>query len=243
MEPGGPLSEPRFRRIVLKLSGEALAGDAKTGIDPAILSGIAGEIHDVQRLGVEVAVVIGAGNIFRGNLSESLGIKRVTGDHMGMLATVMNALAMQNALEDAGVPARVLCSFEMKEIAEPYIIRKALDHLEHGRVVISAGGTGHPFFTTDTAASLRAVELEAQVLLKATRVDGVYSADPEKVAGANKIDAISYLDVLTGQLRIMDFTAVSLCMDNHLPIIVFNLFNRGSLKRIVSGDSVGTLIS
>jgi uridylate kinase len=162
---------------------------------------------------------------------------------MGMLATVMNSLALQNSLEDKGVPARVLSAFEMKEIAEPYIIRKALDHLEHGRVVISAGGTGHPFFTTDTAASLRAVELEAQVLLKATRVDGVYSADPEKVAGAKKLETISYIDVLTGQLRIMDFTAVSLCMDNSLPIIVFNLFNRGSLKRIVSGESVGTLIS
>ncbi|HOD13298.1 MAG TPA: UMP kinase [Spirochaetota bacterium] len=243
MEPSDPKSEPRYRRILLKLSGEALAGDAKSGIDSGILSGIAEEIRDVQRLGVEVAVVIGAGNIFRGTLADSLGIKRVTGDHMGMLATVMNSLALQNALENIGVPARVLSAFEMKEIAEPYIIRKALDHLDHGRVVIAAGGTGHPFFTTDTAASLRAVELEADVLMKATRVDGVYTSDPEKDPGARKIDALPFIDVLTGQLAIMDFTAITLCMDNNLPIVVFNLFRRGSLKKIVSGGSVGTLIS
>ncbi len=243
MEPAEPKSEPRYRRILLKLSGEALAGEAKSGIDPGILSGIAGEIRDVQRLGVEVAVVIGAGNIFRGNLADSLGIKRVTGDHMGMLATVMNSLALQNALENIGVQARVLSAFEMKEIAEPYIIRKALDHLDHGRVVIAAGGTGHPFFTTDTAASLRAVELEADVLMKATRVDGVYTSDPEKDPGAKKIDALPFIDVLTGQLAIMDFTAITLCMDNNLPIVVFNLLQRGSLKKIVSGGSVGTLIS
>ena len=243
MEPADPKSGPRYRRILLKLSGEALAGEGKSGIDPGILSGIAEEIRDVQRLGVEVAVVIGAGNIFRGNLADRLGIKRVTGDHMGMLATVMNSLALQNALENIGVPARVLSAFEMKEIAEPYIIRKALDHLDHDRVVIAAGGTGHPFFTTDTAASLRAVELEADVLLKATRVDGVYTSDPEKDPGAKKIDAIPFIDVLTGQLAIMDFTAITLCMDNKLPIIVFNLFQRGSLKKIVSGETVGTLIS
>ena len=243
MEPSGPTTEIRYRRIMLKLSGEALAGGDKTGINPAVLSGIAEEIRDVQRLGVEVAVVIGAGNIFRGKLADSLGIKRVTGDHMGMLATVMNSLALQNTLECIGVQARVMCSFSMKEIAEPYIIRKALDHLEHGRVVIAAGGTGHPFFTTDTAASLRAVELDAGVLLKATRVDGVYTGDPEKDKGARKIDTIAYIDVLTGQLRVMDFTAVSLCMDNRLPIIVFNLFKRGSLKMIVTGEKVGTLIS
>lgn len=243
METADPKFEPRYRRILLKLSGEALAGEGKSGIDPGILSGIAGEIRDVQRLGVEVAVVIGAGNIFRGNLADRLGIKRVTGDHMGMLATVMNSLALQNALENIGVPARVLSAFEMKEIAEPYIIRKALDHLDHGRVVIAAGGTGHPFFTTDTAASLRAVELEADVLMKATRVDGVYTSDPEKDPGARKIDALPFIDVLTGQLAIMDFTAITLCMDNNLPIVVFNLFQRGSLKKIVSGGTVGTLIS
>ena len=243
MESAEPKSEPRYRRILLKLSGEALAGEGKSGIDPGILSGIAEEIRDVQRLGVEVAVVIGAGNIFRGNLADGLGIKRVTGDHMGMLATVMNSLALQNALENIGVQARVLSAFEMKEIAEPYIIRKALDHLDHGRVVIAAGGTGHPFFTTDTAASLRAVELEADVLMKATRVDGVYTSDPEKDPGAKKINALPFIDVLTGQLAIMDFTAITLCMDNNLPIVVFNLLQRGSLKKIVSGGSVGTLIS
>lgn len=243
MKPNEQKTGPGYRRILLKLSGEALAGDAKTGINAGILSGIADEIRDVRGMGVEVAVVIGAGNIFRGNLAESLGIKRVTGDHMGMLATVMNSLALQNALEAIGVQARVMCSFSMKEIAEPYIIRKALDHLEHGRVVIAAGGTGHPFFTTDTAASLRAVELDAQVLLKATRVDGVYTGDPEKDPAAKKIDTISYIDVLKGRLRIMDFTAVSLCMDNNLPIIVFNLFKRGSLKEIITGGPVGTIIS
>jgi uridylate kinase len=228
---------------MIKLSGEALAGADKAGISATVLSSIAEEIRDVQSLGVEVGVVIGAGNLFRGKLSDGLGIKRITGDHMGMLATVMNSLALQDTLESIGVQARVMCSFSMKEIAEPYIIRKAIDHLEHGRVVIAAGGTGHPFFTTDTAASLRAVELDAGVLLKATRVDGVYTGDPEKDKGAEKIDTIAYINVLTGQLRIMDFTAVSLCMDNRMPIIVFNIFKRGSLKMIVTGEKVGTLIS
>jgi len=243
MEPSGPKTELRYRRIMIKLSGEALAGGNRAGISAAVLSSIAEEIRDVQRLGVEVAVVVGAGNLFRGKLAESLGITRVTGDHMGMLATVMNSLALQDTLEGIGVQARVMCSFSMKEIAEPYIIRKAIDHLEHGRVVIAAGGTGHPFFTTDTAASLRAVELDAGVLLKATRVDGVYTGDPEKDSTARKIDTIEYIKVLTGQLRVMDFTAVSLCMDNRLPIIVFNIFKRGSLKMIVTGEKVGTLIS
>lgn len=243
MDPASSQSAPRFRRLLLKLSGEALAGEAKSGIDPVILSGIAGEIRDVQLLGVQVAVVIGAGNIFRGKMADGLGLKRVTGDHMGMLATVMNSLALQNALESIGVHAVVMCPFSMMEIAEPYIIRTALSHLDNGSVVIAAGGIGQPFFTTDTAASLRAVELETSVLLKATRVDGVYTGDPEKDASAEKIDAISYIDVLKGQLRVMDFTAVTLCMENNLQIIVFNLFNRGSLKRIVTGERVGTLIS
>lgn len=243
MGSASPISEPRYRRVLLKLSGEALAGDDASGIDPAILAGVAGEIREVQHLGVEVAVVIGAGNIFRGNMAEGLGIKRVTGDYMGMLATVMNSLALQNTLESIGVQAVVMCPFSMMEIAEPYIIRTALSHLDNGRVVIAAGGTGQPFFTTDTAASLRAVELEASVLLKATRVDGVYTSDPEKDPAARKIDAISFIDVLKGQLRVMDLTAVTLCMDNRLPIIVFNLFNHGSLKKIVTGETVGTLIS
>jgi uridylate kinase len=243
MGPGRKKPETRYSRILLKLSGEALAGEDKTGISSAVLADIAGEIKDVRLLGVDVAVVVGGGNLFRGSAAEQLGISRITGDHMGMMATVMNSLALQSALESAGVQARVMCSFSMKEIAEPYIIRKALDHLENGRVVIAAGGTGHPFFTTDTAASLRGIELGAEALLKATRVDGVYTGDPERDAAARKMDSISYIDVLKGQLRIMDFTAVSLCMDNTMPIIVFNLFRPGSLKRIVAGESVGTLIS
>ena len=243
MAKGGPAAEQRYRRILLKLSGEALAGDGKSGLDPVVLNNMAREIKEVHELGVEVAVVIGGGNIFRGSMADSLGIKRITGDHIGMLATVMNSLAVQNTLENMGVPARVMCAFSMKEIAEPYIIRKALDHLEHGRVVISSGGTGHPYFTTDTAASLRGIELEADILLKATRVEGVYTSDPEKDPGAKKIDSISYLDVLNKQLGVMDFTAISLCMDNRMPIVVFNLFKHGSLKKIVFGEKVGTLIS
>jgi uridylate kinase len=243
MESGGKRPETGYSRILLKLSGEALAGEDKAGINPAVLAGIAREIREIHLLGVEVAVVIGAGNLFRGSSAERLGIKRVTGDHMGMLATVMNSLALQNALEAIDVQARVMCSFSMKEIAEPYIIRKALDHLDNGRVVIASGGTGHPFFTTDTAASLRGVELGAEALLKATRVDGVYTGNPERDASAQKIDRISYIDVIKGQLRVMDFTAISLCMDNQLPIIVFNLFTPGLLKRIVAGESVGTIIS
>ncbi len=239
----GGAPEPRYRRILLKLSGEAMAGDGKTGHDPVILGNLAREIKEVHLLGVEVALVIGGGNIFRGSMADSLGITRITGDYIGMLATVMNSLAVQNNLENIGVPARVMCAFSMKEIAEPYIIRKALDHLEHGRVVISSGGTGHPFFTTDTAASLRGIELGADILLKATRVDGVYTSDPEKDPGAKKIDSISYIDVLKEQLGVMDFTAVSLCMDNRMPIIVFNVFMKGSLKKIVTGEKVGTFVS
>jgi uridylate kinase len=243
MSAGASKPSARYRRILLKLSGEALAGEEKTGISSRILAGVAREIRDIHLMGIETAVVIGGGNLFRGSWGEDLGIKRVTGDYMGMLATVMNSLALQNALEDADVPARVMCPFSMKEIAEPYIIRKALDHLEHGRVVIASGGTGHPFFTTDTAAGLRAVELAADVLLKATRVDGVYTSDPERDASAQRIESISYLDMLKRQLRIMDVTAVSLCMDNRLPIIVFNLFSSGSLRKIAAGEPVGTLIS
>lgn len=232
-----------YGRVLLKLSGEALAGDDRQGINPAVLSYIAGEVRAVHELGVQVAMVIGAGNIFRGRMAGDLGLRRVTGDHMGMLATVMNSLAVQNALEAAGVPARVMTAFDMKEIAEPYIIRKALDHLEHNRVVIAAGGTGRPFFTTDTAASLCAVEVGANLLVKATRVDGVYTSDPEKDPGAKKFDALSFMDVLKGQLRVMDMTAVSLCMDNRLPIVVLNLFQSGSLKTAVCGGAVGTMIS
>jgi len=232
----------RYKRILLKLSGEALAGQDKTGINPDVIQQIATEIKEVSDLGVEVALVIGAGNIFRGAMAESLGINRSTGDFMGMLATVMNSMAVENTLEKMNKPTRVLTAIEMKHVAEPYTIQKALDHLKKGRIVIAAGGTGHPYFTTDTAASLRAVELSADVLLKATKVDGVYTGDPEKDPNAEKIVEIPYMEMIKRQLRVMDLTAISLCMDNNLPIIVFNLFERGALKRIVLGEAVGTKI-
>ncbi len=236
------IDELKYKRILLKLSGEALAGQDKTGINPDVIQQIATEIKEVSDLGVEVALVIGAGNIFRGAMAESLGISRSTGDFMGMLATVMNSMAVENTLEKMNKPTRVLTAIEMKHVAEPYTIQKALDHLKKGRIVIAAGGTGHPYFTTDTAASLRAVELSADVLLKATRVDGVYTGDPEKDPNAEKIVEISYMEMIKRQLRVMDLTAISLCMDNNLPIIVFNLFERGALKRIVLGEAVGTKI-
>jgi len=233
---------PRYKRILLKLSGEALAGPDKTGINPEIINQIATEIKEVSDLGVEVALVIGAGNIFRGAMADSLGISRSTGDFMGMLATVMNSMAVENTLEKMNKSTRVLTAIEMKHVAEPYTIQKALDHLKKGRIVIAAGGTGHPYFTTDTAASLRAVELGADVLLKATRVDGVYTGDPEKDPDAKKIVEIPYIEMIKQQLRVMDLTAISLCMDNNLPIIVFNLFEKGALKRIVLGENIGTKI-
>ncbi len=234
---------PHYKRILLKLSGEALAGPDKTGINPAIIQQIASEVKEVADLGIEIAMVIGAGNIFRGAMAEELGINRSTGDFMGMLATVMNSMAVENTLEKMNQPTRVLTSIEMKHVAEPYTIQKANDHLKKGRIVIAAGGTGHPYFTTDTAASLRAVELGADILLKATRVDGVYTGDPEKDPEAKKITEISYIEMIQKQLRVMDLTAISLCMDNNLPIAVFNLFEKGSLKRIVMGEKLGTLIS
>ncbi|MCP4129891.1 MAG: UMP kinase [bacterium] len=237
------MASPKYKRLLLKLSGEALAGDAKTGINPEIVRQVALEIKEIHSTGVEIAIVIGAGNIFRGSLGEELGIDRRKGDYMGMLATVMNSLAVQDALEKAGVPARVMTAIEMTEVAEQYVIPRAVRHLEKGRVVIAAGGTGHPFFTTDTASSLRGIELGADLFLKATRVDGVYTSDPEKDENAKKIDSISYIEVIQKQLRVMDLTSVSLCMDHKLPIIVFNLFNKGSLQRIVSGEKIGTTIS
>jgi len=232
-----------FRRVVLKLSGEALAGEDKTGINPGILCMAAEEIGKAVDIGIEVAVVIGAGNLFRGAMGESLGIDRITGDHMGMLATVMNSLALHNGLKSSGVESRVMTSIEMKEIAEPYTIHRAVKHLERGRVVIAAGGTGHPFFTTDTAASLRAVELRADAVLKATRVDGVYTADPEKDKSARRMESISFIDVIKNRLGVMDLTSVSLCMENNISIIVFNLFKKGSLLGVVSGEKIGTIIS
>jgi uridylate kinase len=232
-----------YNRILLKLSGEALAGDKKYGIDPAIIKSIASDIKDIRTLGIQVAVVIGAGNIFRGSLGVELGLGRVTGDNMGMLATVMNSLAFRDILNGIGVDARVMTSVGMNEVAEKYTIDRAQRHLNEGKVVIAAGGTGHPFFTTDTAAGLRAVELRADVLLKATRVDGVYTSDPEKDPDATKITEMSYIEYISKKLRVMDLTAVSLCMDNKMPIIIFDLFRKNSLNDIVLGQDIGTKIS
>ena len=238
------MGEPQnYKRIMIKLSGEALAGGEKVGFDVAVVAKLAKEIKVASEMGIQVALVIGGGNIFRGSYGETLGIERATGDYMGMLATVMNALAMQNALEKIGVPTRVMSAIEMKAVAEPYIRRRAMRHLERGRVVIFSGGTGNPFFTTDTAASLRAVEIGAEVLMKATKVDGVFDKDPVKHADAVKIDAIPYIDVIQKQLRVMDLTAISLCMDNKMPIVVFNLFEEDSILRFIRGDKIGTTIS
>ncbi|TAL31760.1 MAG: UMP kinase [Spirochaetes bacterium] len=243
MAPDGAPGNPGYSRILLKLSGEALAGDEKAGINPAVVARIALEIAEVHRTGVQIAMVIGGGNIFRGTTGKALGMDQATGDSMGMLATVINSLAVQDALEKNGVPTRVMTAVEMRSFAEPYIRRKAIRHLEKGRAVIIAAGTGNPFFTTDTAAGLRAIEVGAQVLLKATRVDGVYDSDPEKNPRAVKIASIGYREVIERQLRVMDLTAISLCMDNKLPIIVFNLFNHGSIRRIAAGEELGTRIS
>lgn len=232
-----------YRRILLKLSGEALAGENKFGFKPSIISRIAEDIKEVLSLGVQIGLVVGGGNIFRGGTGTALGIERCTGDTMGMLATVINSLALQDLLEKAGVSVRVMTAIEMRAVAEPFVRKKAIQYLEKGRVVIFSAGTGSPFFTTDTAAALKAVEIGADALLKATRVDGVYDGDPEKDGNAKKIDSISYLDVIQRRLRIMDLTAVSLCMDNGLPVLVFNLFREHSIKRIVTGEKTGTIIS
>jgi uridylate kinase len=233
---------PVFKRILLKLSGEALMGDQTYGIDPGIVHQVAEEVREIKELGVEVAIVIGGGNIFRGLAASTEGMDRVSADHMGMLATVINSLALQDALEKLGLFTRVLSAIKMEQIAEPFIRRRAIRHLEKGRIVIFAGGTGNPYFTTDTAASLRAIEVEADIILKGTRVDGVYDKDPEKDSSAFKFDRISYLDVVKKGLSVMDATAVTLCMENKLPIIVFNLKTRGNLKRLILGESVGTRV-
>jgi uridylate kinase len=233
---------PVYQRILLKLSGEALAGRQGYGIEPDVLSGIAAEIRDVVELGVQVAVVIGGGNIFRGIAASSAGMDRASADYMGMLATVINSVAMQDALEKLGVVTRVQSAISMQAIAEPYIRRRAVRHLEKGRVVIFGAGTGNPFFTTDTAASLRAAEIGAEIILKATKVDGVYSADPAKDPDAVRYESLSYLDVLKRGLQVMDSTATSLCMDNNLPIIVFNLTRSGNIRRVVCGEPIGTLV-
>jgi uridylate kinase len=234
--------DPTYRRILLKLSGEALMGEQTFGIDPAVTTQVAKEISEIQQLGVQVAVVIGGGNLFRGLAASARGMDRATADYMGMLATVINALALQDALEHAGVNTRVATAIEMRAVAEPFIRRRAVRHLEKGRVVVFAAGTGNPYFTTDTAAALRAMEMKADVILKGTKVDGIYTADPMIHRDATKYDSISYLKVLEQGLKVMDATAISLCMDNRLPIVVFNLRTAGNLRRVVMGDAVGTLV-
>ena len=238
-----PGAAPAYRRVLLKISGEALAGGQGYGIDPDVISRIAEELAEVVRLGVELAVVIGGGNIFRGIAASAGGMDRATGDYMGMLATVINALALQDSIEKAGVPTRVLSAIEMRAVSEPYIRRRAIRHLEKGRVVVFAAGTGNPFFTTDTAGALRAVEIGAEVILKATKVDGIYTADPAKDKTAVKLPRVGYIEVLNRGLQVMDTTAISLCMDNKLPIVVFDLTRRGNIRRIVTGESVGSVVS
>ena len=235
-------TRPAHQRILLKLSGEALMGDDAFGINRATIVRMVDEVAEVTRLGVQVAVVIGGGNIFRGVAGGSVGMDRATADYMGMLATVMNALALQEALERQGIVTRVQTAIEMRQVAEPYIRRRAIDHLEDGKVVIFGAGTGNPFFTTDTAGALRAMEIGADVLFKATYVDGVYDADPRKVPEARKYDAISYLDVLNQRLQVMDSTAISLCMEHRLPLVVFRLEEDDALTRAIRGEAVGTLV-
>ena len=232
-----------FKRILLKLSGEALAGDKGFGVETIRIHQIAAEISDVHKLGVEIALVVGGGNFFRGVAEQARDMDRVSADHMGMLATVINSLALQDALEKQGVFTRVMSALEMNQVAEPFIRRRALRHLEKGRVVIFAGGTGNPYFSTDTAASLRAMEIKADVIMKATRVNGVYDADPRVVTDAKMFESISYLDVLKLGLRVMDATAISLCRENNLPIVIFNMNVLGNIKRVVQGEKVGSLVS
>ena len=237
------MSEPAFRRILLKLSGEALMGAQGFGIDPATVARIAEEVEEIRKLGVEVGIVVGGGNFIRGVIASESGIDRVVADQMGMLATVINALALQDALEKRGCHTRATTAIEIREMAEPFIRRRAIRHLEKGRVVLFAAGTGSPYFSTDTAAALRAIEIKADVILKATKVDGVYDADPKKVAEAKMFTRINYLDVLSRGLKVMDTTAISMCMDNSLPIIVFNLNVPGNLKRVILGEKVGSLVA
>ena len=234
---------PVYTRIVLKLSGESFQGAQGFGIDAETVHSIAREVKEVSDLGIQMAIIVGGGNIFRGTRQKSLSIDRATGDYMGMLATVINGMALQDALEKQGVHTRLLSAIEMHEVAEPFIRRRAMRHLEKGRVVIFAGGTGNPYFTTDTAAALRAMEMKAHVILKATRVDGIYDADPEKVPGAKMFDRITYLDVIQKGLAVMDSTAISLCMDNRMPIIIFNMNKPGNIRRVVMGERVGSTVT
>jgi uridylate kinase len=233
---------PIYQRVLLKLSGEALMGDQQFGVEPAVTTRIASDVGEIQGLGVQTAIVIGGGNIFRGLAASARGMDRATADYMGMLATVINALALQDALEQLGVVTRVVTAIEMRAVAEPFIRRRAIRHLEKGRVVIFAAGTGNPYFTTDTAAALRAMEIKAEVILKGTKVDGVYTADPMLDPHATKYPTISYLQVLEKQLKVMDATAISLCMDNKMPIVVFSLREVGSIRRVVLGEAVGTIV-
>ena len=232
----------KYKRILLKLSGEALMGEQKGGIDPAVVSMIADQVKIIREMGVQVGLVIGGGNIFRGVAGATKGMDRTTADHMGMLATMINALALQDALERIGVPARTMTAIQMPQVAEPYIRRRAVRHLEKGRVVIMAAGTGNPYFTTDTTAALRAVEIEADIILKATKVDGVYTADPKLDPTAVKLDHLDYLEVLNRGIEVMDNTAVTLCMDNNVPILVFNLLIPGNIERVILGEEIGTLV-
>jgi uridylate kinase len=234
---------PLYKRVLLKLSGEALMGEQQFGVDPAVATRIAQDVGNIHALGVETAIVIGGGNIFRGLAASARGMDRATADYMGMLATVINALALQDALEQLGLATRVITAIEMRAVAEPFIRRRAIRHLEKKRVVIFAAGTGNPYFTTDTAAALRAMEIKAEVILKGTKVDGVYTADPMLDPAATKYPTISYLQVLERQLKVMDATAISLCMDNKLPIVVFNLREPGNVRRVVMGEAIGTTVS
>jgi len=237
------MTTPIFKRVLLKLSGEALAAKQGFGVDTTRIHEIAAEVADVRSLGVQIAIVVGGGNFFRGVADQAREMDRVSADHMGMLATVINALALQDALEKQNVFTRVQSAIEMNQVAEPFIRRRAIRHLEKGRVVIFAGGTGNPYFSTDTAASLRAMEIKADVILKATKVDGIYDADPLEVKDAQKFEQITYMDVLKRGLKVMDSTAISLCKDNSLPIVVFNLNQRGNIRRVVTGEKVGSLVS
>jgi uridylate kinase len=237
------MTTAKYRRILLKVSGEMLAGDQGYGIQPSVLDGLAGEIADVVAMDVEVALVIGGGNIFRGIAASAKGMERASADYMGMLATVLNALALQNSLERRGIMTRVQSAIEMRQLAEGYIRRRAMRHLEKKRVVIFAGGTGNPYFSTDTAAALRAMEIGADVIMKGTKVDGVYEADPVTHPTAKRFDRLPFLSLINQNLKVMDSTAVTLCMDNNLPLIVFNLKQRGNLKRIMQGESLGTLVT
>ncbi len=237
------MASAKYQRVLLKLSGEALMGTESFGIDSVVADQIAGEIADVRTLGVEIAVVIGGGNIFRGLAASASGMDRATADYMGMLATVMNALALSDAIERHGAATRVVTAIEMREVAEPFIRRRSVRHLKKGRIVLFAAGTGNPYFTTDTAAALRAMEIKAEVILKATKVDGIFTADPVTDPTATRLNTISYLEVLEQQLRVMDSTAISLCMENKLPIVVFNLLTPGNIRRAVCGETVGSLVT